>query len=129
LHLTFDKEGQIKRVTMMTTQNATFKKTGFMALLTAVTLAMPMAAVAQEGQRPPKPPVAEMASALGVSQKAVKACFPAMDQKMEKGKKQARPERPDAAKIAKCLKVENKSLTTAKVDKVLKDFAPPQQRG
>lgn len=109
---------------MMTTQ-----KSKLMALLTAVSLVAPMAASAQQGQRQPAPPFAEMAQSLGVSKKAVEACFPAMDRKGDKGKAQAKPARPDAGKIAKCLQAENKGLTKAKVEKVLKQFAPAPQRG
>jgi hypothetical protein len=107
------------------------RKSSFMALLTAVSLVAPMAAVAQQGQRPK----AEIAKALGVSEAAVMTCFPVPPQGVAEGKAPAKgqkPEqllRPDASKIATCLQSENKSLTTAKVERVLGDFAPPAPRG
>ncbi|MGO4908966.1 hypothetical protein ACEN2J_11635 [Pseudorhodobacter sp. W20_MBD10_FR17] len=111
------------------------RKSTFLALLTAVSLVAPMAAVAQQGQRPSGPPTAQIAKALGVSEKAVKTCFPAQPQgeaagkAPAKGQKPEQPARPDASKIATCLKAENKSLTKAQVEKVLGDFAPPAPRG
>lgn len=107
------------------------RKSTFLALLTAVSLVAPMAAVAQQGQRPDGPPTDQIAKALGVSEKAVKTCFPTPAQGAGKSqaKSQERPARPDATKIATCLKAENKSVTKAKVEKVLGDFAPPAQRG
>jgi len=97
-------------------------QTKFMALLTAVSIVAPMAVMAQQ-QRPPEPPFAEMATALGVPEASVKSCFPAPSQKRGK------PERPDAAKITACLKADNASLTKSKVEKTLKEFAPKPPRG
>jgi hypothetical protein len=119
------------------------RKTQFMALLTAVSLVAPMAASAQQG-RPPAPPVAEMAAAMGVSEVSLKGCMPEpgmgqksgqkSGQKAEKpkgkpeGQAKGQPPRPDASAIASCLKTENPGITTAAVDKALQEFAPPPPR-
>lgn len=105
------------------------RKSTFLALLTAVSLVAPMAAVAQQGQRPAGPPTAQIAKALGVSEKAVNTCFPKPGQGegKEQAKGEARRARPDAGKIATCLKADNKSITKAKVENVLGNFAPPQR--
>jgi hypothetical protein len=123
LAITFRREEQSKKEIKMRST-----KSKLMAMLTAVSLVAPMAAMAQQGQRPPAPPLAEIATALGVSEAAVKTCFPGEGGKTEQGKSQAKPARPDAAKIATCLKPENSKITKAKVEKVLQDFAPKPQR-
>jgi hypothetical protein len=107
------------------------RKFTFLALFTAVSLVAPLVVSAQQSQRPAAPPTAEIAKALGVSEKAVKTCLPMPPQGEGKApaKGDARPERPDAGKIATCLKAENKSITKAKVEKVLGGFAPQQKRG
>ncbi|WP_376874054.1 hypothetical protein [Albirhodobacter sp. R86504] len=99
------------------------RKSSLLTALTFAAFAIPFTASAQQGQ-PPAMPTAKMATALGVSEKAVKACLPAAPQKAEAGDSNAKPERPDATKIATCLKAENKSLTKAQVEKVLQEFAP-----
>ncbi len=77
----------------------------------------------QQGGRPPEPDLAAMAQDLGVSKSALEGCFGA---KPERGQ---RPERPDAGKIASCLAKSDKSITEAKVDKVLRSHAPDGGRG
>lgn len=126
LTVTFRREGQALKETDMSNP-----KSRFLALLTAVSLVAPMAAMAQQGQRPAGPPTAEIAKALGVSEVSLKSCLPMPAQAKGKApaKGQEPPARPDATKIASCLKAENKSLTKAKVEKVLGEFAPPAGRG
>jgi hypothetical protein len=105
------------------------RKSTFLALLTAVSLVAPISAMAQQGQRPAGPPTAQIAKALGVSEQAVKSCFPAAPQGEGNAaaKSKEPPARPDAGKIATCLKAGNKDVTKAKVEKVLSDFAPKQR--
>jgi hypothetical protein len=126
LAVSFRREGQALKETDMSNP-----KSHFLALLTAVSLVAPMAAMAQQGQRPAGPPTAEIAKALGVSEVSLKSCLPMPPQAGGKApaKSQEPPARPDATKIAICLKSENKSLTKATVEKVLGDFAPPAGRG
>ena len=100
----------------------TIAKSKFMALLTAVSIAAPMAAMAQQ-QRPPEPPFAEMATALGVSEEAVKSCFPSPS------KGQGKPARPNTTKITTCLQAGNSSLTADQVEKTLGKFAPRPPKG
>lgn len=71
-------------------------------LCIATTLALPMAATAQNGP-PPGPPMAEMAAQLGVTEAALKNCMP-------RPKSGSRPERPDPAAIARCLKIDAKTV-------------------
>ena len=97
-------------------------KSKLMALLTAVSIVAPMAAMAQQ-QCPPEPPFAEMATALDVSEAAVKSCFPTPS------KGQGKPERPDTAKITTCLQAENSSLTADQVEQTLGKFAPKPPKG
>ncbi len=107
----------------------TIARSNFLALLTAVSLVAPLAAMVApmsalaQQQRPPEPPFAEMATALGVSEAAVKSCFPAPS------KDQGKPGRPDAAKITTCLQAENTSLTKDEVEQTLGKFAPKPPKG
>lgn len=111
----------------------TTRKSKFLALLTAVSLAAPLAAFAQQRPQPPEMPTAKIASALGVSEAAVTSCLPGAGAKGEAprqgkaaGKASNTPQhaRPDATTITTCLQAENSSLTNAQVEKVLADFAP-----
>lgn len=98
-------------------------KSKFLSLLTAVSLVAPMAAFAQQ-QPPAAPPMAEIAVALGVSEEAVAACFPAQGKGQGQGQDQGKPERPDAAKITECLQGENPNLSQDTVTQTLEKFAP-----
>lgn len=85
-------------------------------------LALPMSAIAQpQGGQPPTPDFAEMAQALGVSEKLVKSCLPAP----QKGR---RPGRANPSLIASCLKKENASITTAQVSEVFERYGPKPPR-
>ncbi|MEP1765411.1 MAG: hypothetical protein ABJJ53_01970 [Sulfitobacter sp.] len=92
-----------------------------MAFVTVLALLAPMAATAQQDQKPPRPDMGKMAAALHVSEDALKSCMPAPS-------KGERPARPDAAKIATCLQSQNAQLTTAQVDDVLKANAPKRPK-
>ncbi|MBB5721824.1 hypothetical protein FHS72_001436 [Loktanella ponticola] len=96
--------------------------------ITLAAVLFPLAASAQDGQRP-APPTAEIAAALGVSEATLATCMP----RPERGERPAngerpaegtRPARPDAAAIATCLQAENPSLTEQTVADTLKSFAP-----
>ncbi|KEJ88109.1 hypothetical protein [Sulfitobacter donghicola] len=91
------------------------------AIVTALALLAPMAATAEQKQRPPRPDLGKMAAQLNVSEAALKTCMPAPT-------KGERPARPDAQKIAGCLKGDNPQLTTADVDQALKANGPKGQR-
>jgi hypothetical protein len=108
------QKGAIKRGPSMTKNKSTL-----MMLLTAVSLVTPMTASAQQNS-PPAPAFVKMAANLGVSEEALKACFP-----KPKG---GPPERIDAAALNACLQSKGAKIPADKVAQALEKFAPKPPR-
>lgn len=103
------------------------RKSALFAIIGAVSLVAPMAALAQQQQRPPEPPIAEMAKDLGVSEAVMKACMPKMEPGAQGGE-QAAPQKPDASAIASCLTQNGTKVDAKTVDATMGKFAPKQPK-
>ncbi len=90
--------------------------------LTAAASLFALPAAAQE-RRPPKPNLAEMASAMEVSEEALVGCLP----KRQSGER-SRPPKPNSGELAACLKKAGFSVTEGKVSETLEAFRPQRHQ-
>ena len=81
-------------------------------------LSLATGAAMAQGQRPPAPDLAAVASALDVPQDALMRC---LGERPEPGQ---RPPKPDASKVSECLGGEGFKVTTKAVDKALVAASP-----
>lgn len=100
------------------------KKT--VASIATMTLLACASLAAAQGQRPPKPNLAEMASAMDVSEEALKGCLPEHPSREQSGER-SRPPKPDPAEMAACLKKAGFNVTESKVTETL-EAARPRRR-
>lgn len=81
-----------------------------------------------QGQRPPKPDFAALASAVGTSEEAMAQCMRRPEGKGAAPARGERPAPPKTAEIAACLAKAGHSVDGAKLEAALKAAAPKPER-
>lgn len=89
-----------------------------LAFATAVAFLSASAPVASQSQRPPRPSLSDLATAMEVPESALKSCLP--PRQSGGSRQQGRPPKPDAGKIAACLKKAGHDVSSEKVEETFR---------